>query len=118
MTRKVKAGETFKVRLGPSEQREYVLGPDVDLEGEIILDNEGKRLTPVRVQEMVEAARQEYERRAGRPSLTGSAEQSPHISFRVPKDLAERAEAVAAREGKSLSQLGREALARYLEKAG
>ena len=106
------------MRLGPSEQRDHVLGPDVDLEAESILDNEGKRLTPVRGQEMVEAARQEYECRAGRPSLTGSAEQSPHISFRVPKDLAERAEAVAAREGKSLSQLGREALTRYLEKAG
>jgi predicted HicB family RNase H-like nuclease len=118
MSKKTKVGDTFKVRPGPNEQKECVLGPDIDLEQDIVLDNEGSRITQGRAQEMVDAARQEYERRAGRPSLTGSSEQSPHISFRVPKELAERAEAVANREGKSLSQLGREALARYLEKAG
>jgi hypothetical protein len=114
MTKKVKIGDTVRVMVGPDEYREYVVGPDVDLEKEIILDNKGERVTEARVLEMVEAAR----RQAGRPSLTGPAEHSPHVSFRVPREIVRRAEAVAAREGKSLSQLGREALVQYLEKAG
>jgi len=45
----------------------------------------------------------------GRPSLSGTAT-SPQIAFRVAATLRERAAAVAAREGKTISQLAREAL--------
>ncbi len=46
---------------------------------------------------------------ARRPSLSGTAT-SPQIAFRVAATLRERAAAVAAREGKTISQLAREAL--------
>jgi hypothetical protein len=50
----------------------------------------------------------------GRPSLSGSRRHSPQVTFRVPDRLRARADEVAAREGKTVSQLAREALERYL----
>jgi predicted HicB family RNase H-like nuclease len=47
---------------------------------------------------------------AERPSLSGNVEASPQIAFRVAPDVRERAAQVAAREGKTISQLAREAL--------
>jgi hypothetical protein len=114
MAKRAKLGDIWHVRVGPEEYRDYVLGPDVDLDKEVVLDGDGRRITEARVQEIVEEVRH----KVGRPSLSGPSEHSPHMSFRVPHELAKRAETVAAREGKSLSQLGREALAQYLEKAG
>ncbi len=89
---------------------------DVDLDVEVVLDRKGERLTEARAREMAAAALRELGLR-GRPSLSGERRKSPQISFRVPQRLAKRAEKVAAEEGKSLSQLGREALERYLEEA-
>ena len=93
--------------------KEYTLGPDIDLDEEVVLDSHGERITEARAEEWAKAAI-EYARR-GRPSLTGATRHSPQISFRVPETLAKRAEEVAAKQGKSVSQLGREALERYLE---
>lgn len=53
--------------------------------------------------------------RRGRPSLTGRAAASPRVSFRTTDDLRARAEDRAAREGKSVSQVAREALESYLD---
>ena len=91
---------------------------DIDLDKEVVVDANGERLTEERAQEIAESGILEHYRTAGRPSLTGPRQRSPQITFRIPKRLAERAEEVAAREGKSLSQLGREALEQYVEKAG
>ena len=93
----------------------YTIG-DVDLDVEVVLDKEGERITEARAREMAEEALRAAGLR-GRPSLSGERRTSPKISFRVPQRLAKRAEKVAAEEGKSLSQLGREALERYLEEA-
>ena len=93
--------------------KEYTLGPDIDLDKEVVLDSHGQRITEARAEQWAEEAI-EYVRR-GRPSLTGKSQHSPQISFRVPESLAKRAEEVAAKQGKSVSQLGREALERYLE---
>jgi hypothetical protein len=49
-------------------------------------------------------------RGGGRPSLSGEASVSPRIVFRVTPDVRDRAAAIAAREGKTISQLAREAL--------
>jgi predicted HicB family RNase H-like nuclease len=49
-------------------------------------------------------------RRGGRPSLTGEAAISPRIVFRVAPGVRDRAAELAVREGKTLSQLAREAL--------
>jgi predicted HicB family RNase H-like nuclease len=56
----------------------------------------------------------ELERRyVGRPSL-GGAGHSPRVSFRVPPDLHKAAWARADKEGRSLSDLAREAFNRYM----
>ena len=52
--------------------------------------------------------------RRGRRSLTGGSIHSPRVSFRVPESLRTAAEEAAAREGKSVSELAREALEQYL----
>jgi hypothetical protein len=57
----------------------------------------------------------QLERRyVGRPSL-GPGGHSPRVSFRVPPDLYEAAWARADKEGRSLSDLAREAFNRYMD---
>ncbi len=49
----------------------------------------------------------------GRPSLGGQG-RSPQVTFRAPPALRARAEERAARDGKTVSQLAREAFEMYL----
>lgn len=90
---------------------------DIDLDQEVVLDSQGERITEARAQEIAEDAVAEVRARRGRPSLTGGRQHSPQIAFRVPQHIAQRAAEIAEREGKSLSELGREALERYLNDA-
>jgi hypothetical protein len=90
----------------------YTVGPDIDLEQEDVRLADGTRLTPPIAEEMAESALQQVH--AGRPSLTGQGGRSPQVSFRVPPSLRDAAERQARREGKSVSQLAREVLERYL----
>jgi hypothetical protein len=53
-------------------------------------------------------------RYVGRPSL-GPNGLSPRVSFRVPPELHKAAWARADKEGKSLSELAREAFKRYMD---
>lgn len=53
-------------------------------------------------------------RYVGRPSL-GPNGLSPRVSFRVPPDLYKAAWARADKEGRSLSELAREAFNRYMD---
>jgi len=89
----------------PRITRETPIGPDADLAQEDLRLADGTRLTPEVAEDIVEQVR----RTTGRPSLSGTAT-SPQIAFRVAATLRERAAAVAAREGKTISQLAREAL--------
>ena len=82
------------------------IGPDVDLDNEDVRLPDGTRLTEQKAAEIVDEVR----RRGGRPSLTGEAATSPHIGFRVTPAVRDRAAEIAAREGKTISQLAREAL--------
>ncbi len=82
------------------------IGPDVDLEAEDLRLVDGTRLTEDRAAEIVDEVR----RRVGRPSLTGEAAASPRIAFRISPSVRDRAAEIAAREGKTISQLAREAL--------
>ncbi len=86
------------------------IGPDVDLDHDDIRLADGTRLTPEVVTQIVEDAH----RAAGRPSLTGPGKHSPQVSARVPPELRDATEQQARREGKSVSQLIRELLERYL----
>lgn len=68
--------------------------------------------------ELLDAARryqdEHRELAPGRPSLSAQGAQSPHVSFRVPVELAERLDEQSAAEGVSRSVLARRALASYL----
>lgn len=54
-------------------------------------------------------------RRIGRKSLSGASGRSPRLNVRTPVDLYEKALAKATREGKTVSQLAREALEKYVK---
>ncbi|MBV8990562.1 MAG: hypothetical protein JO372_18585 [Solirubrobacterales bacterium] len=50
----------------------------------------------------------------GRKSLSGGSGRSPRLNVRTTVDLYEKALAKAKREGKTVSQLAREALEKYV----
>ncbi len=56
--------------------------------------------------------------RKGRPSLTGAAESSPSVGFRVTPQLRAEAERLAQREGTTVSALARQALEDFIRRAG
>jgi predicted HicB family RNase H-like nuclease len=93
-------------RTPPSITASTPIGPDVDLDREDVRLADGTRLTEQNAEEIMAEVR----RRGGRPSLTGEAATSPRIVFRVPPSVRDRAAQIAAREGKTVSQLAREAL--------
>ena len=83
--------------------------------------NSGKVIT----EEVAEAMAEDFEknppdlstwkrRYVGRPSL-GPNGVSPRVSFRIPPDLHKAAWARADKEGRSLSDLAREAFTRYMD---
>lgn len=90
----------------------HSIGPDIDLDSEVFLDKKGQRITEARAEQI---ARQTLAQvRRGRPSLTGRGHRSPQVSFRVPDEVREQAQTRAEAEGKTVSQVAREALERYL----
>jgi predicted HicB family RNase H-like nuclease len=90
----------------------YEIGPDIDLDTEDVRDSHGERITEARAEQLAEDALRTA--RAGRPSLSGGRAHSPQVSFRVPEQLGVKAAEIAEREGKTVSQLGRDALEEYL----
>ena len=93
-------------RIPPAVTSNSPIGPDVDLDEDDVRLADGSRLTEQRAAEIVEEVRG----RGGRPSLTGEAAVSPRIAFRVTPGIRDRAVQIATREGKTVSQLAREAL--------
>lgn len=88
-------------------------------EPEIFYTKSGVEITPEIEEALAEEAERGYDlseaRRefVGRPSL-GAEGESPRISFRASPELNAAAQRRADEEGKSLSELAREALTRYL----
>lgn len=97
-----------------SDKDRYELAPgrDVDLDRDEVYDRHGNRITDEYVRRAVDDVHTKVGR--GRPSLTGGREHSPRVSFRVPRDVREKAEQVAEREGKTVSQLAREAFEEHV----
>jgi predicted HicB family RNase H-like nuclease len=93
-------------RKPPQITTDTPIGADVDLEREDIRLADGTRLT----EEVAARIAQETLRSVGRPSLSGARHRSPQIAFRVPPAVRDQAAEVAAREGKTVSELAREAL--------
>ena len=54
-------------------------------------------------------------KRVGRKSLAGADGTSPRVNFRMTTELQARAEARAVKEGKTISQIAREALEQYVK---
>jgi hypothetical protein len=79
----------------------------------------GVPITDELADKLAEEAERGYDlsagRRVGRRSLAGGAGKSPRLNVRTTHDLYERASARAAREGKTISQLAREALEQYVK---
>lgn len=104
------------------DPKKFTIGPDaviedVDLDQEEVRLPDGSRLTEQRAEELARDTLAEIRRRnlvPGRKSLSGGPTHSPRVSFRLPAEERELAERVAAREGKTVSALAREALERYL----
>ena len=103
-------GTVMPERQPPRVSDHSPIGPDVDLERDDIRLADGTRLTP----DIAAGIAEDVRRAAGRPSLTGPGRHSPQVSARVPAELRDAAEQQARREGKSVSQLIRELLERYL----
>lgn len=79
----------------------------------------GVEVTPELSDKLANEAERGYDltkakpRRVGRPSL-GNKGTSPQVSFRAAPDLYRQAQRRAKREGRSVSELAREAFARYI----
>lgn len=102
----------------PKKKSKYVWDarPIVDLEKELILDSKGRRITQEYVDRAVTDVYEKLGR--GRPSLSGTAHESPQVTFRLTPALRKKAEQRARQEGKSVSQVAREALTVYLASSG
>jgi len=81
-------------------------GDDIDLDTVDVRLPDGTRLTNEVAEDIVADVRS----RTGRPSLSGRPAVSPRVSFRLTPDALGRANALASREGKTISELAREAL--------
>lgn len=92
----------------------YIVGPDVDLNREVIRLKNGKRLTNALAAKMAEEA---VKQAVGRPSLTAKSVESPQIKARVPVSLKKALDKEAKRRGETNSAIIREALEKYLKSA-
>lgn len=97
----------------PDGEVDAELGPDVDLATDVVRDSKGRRIDDAYAERAAHAA-QAYVGRRGRPSLSGKREPSPVIRARVPEELHQRFVERAADEGKTPSQLAREAFEAFL----
>jgi hypothetical protein len=78
----------------------------------------GIPITDALAEQLADEAAAGYEltagRRVGRRSLAGGDGASPRVNFRMTAELQARAQARADREGKTVSEIAREALERYV----
>ena len=88
-------------------KRKITVGPDVDLDSEVVLLPDGTRLTNKLAAKM---ARDAIKQVRGRPSLTAVAVESPQLKVRVPVKLKKAIEKEAKRRGETTSTIVREAL--------
>ena len=91
-----------------------ITGTDVDLEREVILDSKGQRVDQAYVDRALAEVDAYWQKQGARPSLTGEAMHSPHVSFRVTPELKALAIREAEARGMTVSQLAREAFEKYL----
>lgn len=88
------------------------VGPDIDLDEEMVVLPDGARLTEAEAERIAERA---LARRRGRPPVS-SASRTPSFTLRVPSDTRRALEGIARAQGRRLSDVGRDALAEYAAK--
>jgi hypothetical protein len=80
----------------------------------------GARIDPEMIAALAAEAEEGYDLkqatpvRVGRPALGRDAAPSPRVTFRAPTDLYSALQTRAATEGRSVSELAREAVERYI----
>ncbi|HEY1711522.1 MAG TPA: ribbon-helix-helix protein, CopG family [Solirubrobacteraceae bacterium] len=78
----------------------------------------GVEITEEIAERLADEAEAGYEltdaKRVGRRSLSGASGSSPRVNFRMTAELQARAQERAEREGKTVSEIAREALERYV----
>lgn len=87
-------------------------GGSIDLDVEDVRMADGTRLTEAGARELAEQVLRTSSR--GRPSLTAPGERSPQLRLTVPEQLRDGLRARADAEHRSVSELAREAIERYL----
>lgn len=93
---------------------------NVDLDVDVVLDDQGRRLTEADMEARIVEAQELFadkprsERIPGRPSLTGAGQHSPQVAVRLPADLNRRLGNRAKAEGKRVSDIVREAIEHYV----
>ncbi len=87
------------------------IGPDIDLDEEEVYLPDGSRLTEARATEIAERALARHY--PGRPSLSGGSKHTPNLTVRVTEATREGLEAIAAQQGRRLSDVTRDALDEY-----
>ena len=92
--------------------KEHVDGGEIDLDSEDVRFADGTRLTEARAEALADEVLRSVGR--GRPSLTAPGERSPQLRLSLPADLHRRLKIRAESEHRSVSELAREALERYL----
>jgi hypothetical protein len=88
-------------------KRKIKVGPDVNLDSDVVLLPDGVRLTNKLAAKM---ARDAMKQVVGRPSLTAVAVESPQLKVRVPVKLKKAIEKEAKRRGETTSTIVREVL--------
>jgi Ribbon-helix-helix protein, copG family len=79
----------------------------------------GVPITDQLVEQLADEAEAGYDltpsKRVGRKSLAGADGASPRVNFRMTAELQTRAQALAEKEGKTISEIAREALEQYVK---
>lgn len=88
----------------------YTLGRYVDLDKEVVLDTNGRRITEAIARQI---AREVHEFAVGRPSLSSPGVHSPEIKARVPLQLKKSLQREAERRGVTSSALVRQAIEEF-----
>ena len=96
-------------------KRKIKVGPDVNLDSEVVLLPDGVRLTNKLAAKM---ARDAIKQVVGRPSLTAVAVESPQLKVRVPVKLKKAIEKEAKRRGETTSTIVREVLQEHFLQKG
>jgi len=90
----------------------YVLGPDIDLDVEVVLDKRGRRITEARAAQLSRQALREFA--AMQEIEKGVKQVNVTIRARVPQSMKDKLDREAKKLGVTPSALIRQALEEYL----